>query len=81
MKSDGGRANIPENEGALNCPICGQSLSVELARGRKSGKPFVMLRCVQDGRHFRAFINHRPYVEEVLSRLESRHNHDPGGHR
>ena len=53
----------------------------ELARGRKSGKPFVMLRCVQDGRHYRAFINHRPYVEEVLNRLESRHNHNPGGYR
>ena len=81
MKSDGGRANIPENEGALNCPICGQSLSVELARGRKSGKPFVMLRCVQDGRHYRAFINHRPYVEEVLRQLEEHEKHRQGGSR
>lgn len=53
------------------CPICGDSLQVTLARGRKSGKPFVMLICAQDGRHFRGFINHRPYVEQVLNNLEA----------
>lgn len=53
------------------CPICGDSLTVTLARGRKSGKPFVMLICVRDGRHFRGFINHRPYVEQVLTNLEA----------
>ena len=67
------------NANGPQCPICDRPLSVELARGRKSGKPFVMLRCVQDGRHFRAFINHRPYVEEVLSHVESRQNGDAGG--
>ena len=53
------------------CPICGEPLSIRLARGRKSGKPFVMLLCARDGRHFRGFINHRPYVREVLDRLEA----------
>ena len=53
------------------CPICGDALSVRLARGRKSDKPFVMLICSQDGRHFRGFINHRPYVQQVLDSLES----------
>jgi hypothetical protein len=56
-----------------SCPICGESLSVNLARGRKSGKPFVMLRCPADGRHFRGFISHRPYVEQVLDNLETLH--------
>ena len=63
------------------CPICSRPLSVELAWGRKSGKPFVMLRCAQDGRHFRAFINHRPYVEEVLRQLEEHEKHRQGGSR
>ena len=50
------------------CPVCHLTLSVRLAQGRKSGKPFVMLVCPQDGRHFRAFITHRPYVREVLEK-------------
>ena len=55
-----------------HCPICSDALSVRLARGRKSNKPFVMLICSQDGRHFRGFINHRPYVKQVLDSLEKR---------
>ena len=52
-----------------SCPICGQALVVRLARGRKSGKPFVMLRC-RDGRHYRAFINDKDYVAGLIERLE-----------
>jgi hypothetical protein len=40
------------------------------ARGRKSGKVFLMLVCPQDGRHFRGFINDQGYVKQVLARLE-----------
>ncbi len=69
------------NASTPECPICNHPLSVELARGRRSGKPFVMLRCAQDGRHFRAFINHRPYVEEVLRQLEEHEKHRQGGNR
>ena len=58
-------SNIP------SCPICGQPLTIGLAKGRKSGKYFVMLLCSKDGRHFRGFINHRPYVKEILERLEA----------
>jgi len=54
-----------------HCPICAEPLSLRLAHGRRSGKPFVMLVCGRDGRHFRGFINHRPYVEQVLDRLEA----------
>ncbi len=53
------------------CPICNKALSIRLVTGRKSGKPFVMLVCSQDGRHFRGFINHRPYVEKVIDNLEA----------
>ena len=54
------------------CPVCGVPLRVRLARGRKSGKPFVMLLCAQDGRHFRAFINDQQYVAQVIERLEGK---------
>ncbi len=59
-------------DNSLPCLVCHQPLTVKLARGRKSGKLFVMLRCPDDGRHFRAFISHQPYVQEVLDLLEAR---------
>lgn len=60
--------------GIPSCPICGRPLAVRLARGRKSGKPFVMFRCSHDGRHYRAFINDKGYVAHVLERLEAGQN-------
>ena len=54
----------------IPCLICGDPLTVRAARGRKSGKPFIMLLCGQDGRHFRAFINDRGYVDNVLAQME-----------
>jgi len=61
------------------CPVCQKPLAVRLAVGRKSGKPFVMMLCAQDGRHFRGFISHRPYVQEVLDKVESLQKKPPGG--
>ena len=52
------------------CPVCHQPLTLRLARGRKSGKPFLMLICGQDGRHFRAFITDKKYVSAVLEGAE-----------
>ena len=63
------------------CPVCHLTLSVRLARGRKSGKPFVMLVCPEDGRHFRAFITHRPYVREVLEKAGALEKNAAGGDR
>ena len=57
----------PQN---LPCPVCQLGLTLKLAKGRKSGKTFLMLVCSLDGRHFRGFINDRKYVDGVLSRLE-----------
>ena len=54
----------------IPCVICGQPLIIGLAKGRKSGKTFVGLRCKQ-GRHFRGFIYDRDYVDGVLARLEA----------
>lgn len=54
------------------CLICQQPLAVRLARGRKSGKPFIMLICPNDGRHFRAFITSQDYVKQFIGILESK---------
>ena len=54
----------------IPCLVCGQQLTIRLAKGRKSQKTFLMLICSQDGRHFRGFINDRKYVDQVLGRLE-----------
>jgi hypothetical protein len=58
-----------ENE-SLSCPVCNTGLTIRLANGRKSGKPFVMLICPKDGRHIRAFISDKKFVEEFLDKLE-----------
>ena len=60
----------------IPCLVCKEPLMVKLTRGRKSGKPFVMLICSQDGRHFRAFINDQEYVSRVLESADdlSRHS-------
>ena len=50
----------------IGCPICSESLTIKVARGRKSNKPFIMLVCRRDGRHFRGFITDQDYVKRVL---------------
>ena len=64
-------SDVGEVRKTAPCPVCGGPLSLRLAMGRKSGKPFIMLICAQDGRHFRGFISHRPFVEEVVNHLEA----------
>ena len=54
----------------IPCIVCGGGLVLRTARGRKSGKCFLMLVCPEDGRHFRGFINDQGYVRQVLARLE-----------
>jgi hypothetical protein len=48
------------------CPVCLNPLSIRTARGRTSNKPFIMLVCPKDGRHFRAFITDQDYIKNVL---------------
>jgi hypothetical protein len=52
---------------AIGCPVCSNPLSVTVARGRKSNKPFIMLKCNIDGRHFRGFITDQSYVKRVIN--------------
>ena len=53
----------------LNCLVCGELLDLRQTRGRSSRKPSLMFVCPADGRHFRAFITYRPYVDGILERL------------
>ena len=59
-----------ENQ-SLQCPVCFEPMAFQIARGRKSGKPFLMVKCLRDGRHFRGFVGDREYVTRLLERLES----------
>ena len=56
---------------SLDCHICQTSLKVKLCFGRKSGKPGVSLSCSADGRHLRAFVTDKEYVQGVMERLEA----------
>lgn len=62
----------PPTANPLRCPVCSEFLHISLARGRRSGKPFLMLVCPRDGRHFRGFINDKEYVAQVVGRLEAK---------
>ena len=57
---------MSDNTRAIPCPVCGERVSVRSAHGRKSGKAFISLVCVRDGRHFRGFIGDRSYVERIV---------------
>ena len=56
---------------AVPCLVCGEALSIRMSQGRKSGKPFIMLICPTDGRHFRGFVTYQPYVRDLLDLLEA----------
>ena len=53
-----------------NCLICGEPLDLRPTQGRRSRKPSLMFVCPADGRHFRAFVTYRPYVDAVLALME-----------
>jgi predicted RNA-binding Zn-ribbon protein involved in translation (DUF1610 family) len=55
---------------SLQCPVCGEPMAFQIARGRKSGKPFLMVKCLRDGRHFRGFVGDHDYVQQLLEGLE-----------
>lgn len=63
---------IEETPQGISCLVCGETLSIRPATGRKSGKPFIMLICGTSGKHFRGFITDQIYVAEVMGRIEGR---------
>ena len=54
----------------IPCPVCGDPVDVRPAQGRKSHKPFVMLVCSRDGRHFRGFINDQEFIARVMGAVD-----------
>jgi len=50
----------------IGCPVCETPLTIRTARGRKSNKPFIMLVCPVDGRHFRGFITDQTFIKQIL---------------
>ena len=58
---------MPE-QATIPCPICAEPLRFTVTTNR-NGKHAIGVHCPQDGRHFRGFINHRPFVEGALDRL------------
>ena len=66
---------------SISCPVCGKYLGFQITRGRKSGKPSLMLKCFQDGRHFRGFICDRDYMQQLLERIEESHKIADQAHR
>ena len=59
------------SKAALHCHLCQSPLDLRLARGRKSGKPFVLMICPVDGRHIRAFVADAAYVQNLMDRVEA----------
>jgi len=66
-------STITNQKQSLLCPVCGIPMAFQIARGRKSGKPFLMVKCLRDGRHFRGFVGDRDYVQRLLEGLEQGH--------
>ena len=56
---------------SIRCLVCKGELAITAAQGRKSEKPFVMLKCSRDGRHFRAFITDQEYVKRIMAGVEN----------
>jgi hypothetical protein len=56
---------------SIPCPVCQLDLSVRPCQSRKSGKRSLMFICPEDGRHFRGFIAHQDFLNQVLERLDS----------
>jgi hypothetical protein len=55
----------------LTCFVCKGDLEVRHATGRKSGKPFLLLKCQADGRHFRGFIYDPAFIARLTLGSES----------
>jgi len=61
----------------VNCPVCEEALRVTITKSSR-GKAALMMFCPRDGRHFRAFVNDRPFVAKVLASLEAKGVSDAG---
>lgn len=55
-------------QATIPCPICSEPLRFTVCTNR-NGKHSIGVHCPKDGRHFRGFINHKPFVESALDRM------------
>ena len=58
-------------QSGVPCPLCGQGLSIKLARSKK-GRPSISMACPVSGQHFRGFIADRAYVARFVDQLEDK---------
>ena len=58
-----------EHNTVPHCLVCGTTLSLRPAQGRKSLKPFIMMICPINGRHIRGFITDQEFVNKIMDRL------------
>ncbi len=54
---------------SIPCLICRGPVNLTLHTRKKPGKPFLMLLCQIDSRHYRAFINDEAYVRNIAATL------------
>jgi hypothetical protein len=59
----------------IGCPVCSSPLTIKSAEGRISHKPFIMLICDKDPRHFRGFITDQDYIRGVLDKRKETNGH------
>jgi hypothetical protein len=59
----------------IGCPVCASPLTIKSAEGRRSHKPFIMLICDKDPRHFRGFITDQDYIRGVLDKKKETNSH------
>ena len=52
----------------IPCPTCSEALRFTVCTNR-NGKHSIGVHCPRDGRHFRGFINHKPFVEDALTHM------------
>lgn len=55
----------------ITCLVCQGPIDIKIAETRKSQKPCINMRCQLDGRHFRAFITDREFVENMMAEADA----------
>jgi hypothetical protein len=62
---------LDDHAPTINCLICKGPLTVKLAHS-ESGNITVTLICSLNGRHFRAFIADKEFVQRVMEKAEGK---------
>jgi len=60
---------INEQINHCNVRLCKDPMAFQIAKSRKSGKPFLMVKCLRDGRHFREFVGDSGLCAKVAGNI------------